>query len=126
MADLFTIEEFASYLQQDVDTSTATVARRVASGWLKDATGLTAFADPVDDRLFGWGLELAEIAFNNPGGLAAESIDDHSSTFDRLRRKTILDAARAAYNTGASQPQYSFPEPDWHWEAVPIADPITN
>ena len=47
MADLFTIDEFASYLQQDVDTSSATVARRVASGWLKPATGLTDWVAPV-------------------------------------------------------------------------------
>lgn len=123
MADLFTIEEFASYVQQDVDTSSATVARRVASGWLKNATGLTEFTAPVDDQLFGWGLELAEISYNNPGGLAAESIDDHSTTSDRLRRKTILDAARAAYNTAAGQPQYSFPQADWHWEVSPTVLP---
>ena len=29
----------------------------------------------------------------------------------------ILDRARAVYNTTAG-PQYSFPEPDWHWTTV--------
>jgi hypothetical protein len=124
MADLFTIDEFASYVQQDVDTSSATVARRVASGWLKHATGLTDFTAPVDDQLFAWGLELAEIAFNNPGGLASESIDDHSTSFDRQRRDSILDAARTAYGSGG-RPQYSFPEPDWHWTVVPAASSLT-
>jgi hypothetical protein len=119
VADLFTIDEFASYVQQDVDTSSATVARRVASGWLKSVTGLADFTAPVDDQLFSWGLELAAIAFRNPDGAAEESTDDHDVTWDRARRKDILDAARVAYGT-AGQPQYSFPDPDWHWTAVPL------
>lgn len=122
MADLFTIEELASFLQQDVDTSSATVARRVASGWLKSATGLTDFTAPVDDQLFGWGLELAAIAFRNPGGLASEAVDDYNATWDRSRRQQILDAARGFYS-GAGQPQHSFPDPDWHWDVVPT---VTN
>jgi hypothetical protein len=124
MADLFTIEEFASYLQQDVDTSSATVARRVASGWLMSATGLTVF-DTVDDRLFGWALELAAIAFRNPDGAASESVDDHSVTWDRQRRKDILTEVRTSYGT-TGQPQYSFPEWDWHWAAVPVTNPLTT
>lgn len=119
MADLFAIDEFASYIQQDVDTSSATVARRVASGWLKSVTGLTDFGTPVDDQLFAWGLELAAIAFRNPDGAAAESVDDHNVQWDRARRRDILEAARAAYGT-SSQPQYSFPDPDWHWTVVPV------
>jgi hypothetical protein len=124
MADLFTIEEFASYLQQDVDTSSATVARRVASGWLMSATGLASF-DTVDDRLFGWALELAAIAFRNPDGAASESVDDHNVTWDRSRRKDILTEVRTSYGT-TGQPQYSFPEWDWHWTAVPVTNPLTT
>jgi hypothetical protein len=123
MADLFTLDEFASYLQQDVDTSSATVARRVASGWLKSATGLTDWAAPVDDQLFAWGLELAAIAFRNPDGAATETIDDHTVQWDRARRKDILEIARTTYGT-AGQPHYSFPEPDWSWTAVPVVLPI--
>jgi hypothetical protein len=124
MADLFTIEEFASYLQQDVDTSSATVARRVASGWLKSATNLADFTAPVDDQLFGWALELAAIAFRNPDGAASESIDDHNVSWDAARRADILAAATTAY-AGASLPRYSFPAPDWHWEVVPALNPLT-
>jgi hypothetical protein len=124
MADLFTLDEFASYLQQDVDTSSATVARRVASGWLKSATGLSDWTAPVDDQLFGWGLELAAIAYRNPDGAATEAIDDHSVSWDRARRKDILDTARTTYGT-AGQPRFSFPEPDWSWTAVPVVPPIT-
>ena len=125
MADLFEISELASYLQQDVDTSSATVARRVASGWLKSATGLTDFTAPVADQLFAWGLELAAIAFRNPDGATSESIDDHSVSWDRQRRIDILTEAQRAYSASGS-PVYSFPEWDWHWVAVPVpVDPLT-
>lgn len=125
MADLFTIEEFASYLQQDVDTSSATVARRVASGWLKNATGLSDFTAPVADQLFGWGLELAAIAFRNPDGASTESVDDHSVSWDAARRRDILKAAATAYGN-AGGPHYSFPAADWHWNVVPTVSPLTN
>lgn len=118
MTDLFTEDEFASYLHETVDNSTTDVVRRIAAGWLKSVTGLTSLAVPVDDQLFGWGLELAAIAYRNPDGLASEAIDDHTAVWDRLRRKDILQAARVAYS-GAGQPQYSFPDVDWHWSVVP-------
>jgi len=111
-------------MQRDVDTSSATVARRVASGWLKSATGLADWAVPVDDQLFGWGLELAAIAFDNPAGAGSESIDDYSVGGVGERRADILAAARIAYS-GAGAPLYSFPEPDWHWKVSPAVDPLT-
>lgn len=125
-ADLFTIPEFASYMQQDVDTSSATVARRVASGWLLSATRLTEFASPISDQLFAWGLELAAISFRNPDGASSESIDDHNvgRADDLKRRAEILRAAAASYG-GAGSPTYAFPAVDWHWEVVPAADPLT-
>lgn len=125
MADLFTIEEFASYLHQDVDTSSATVARRIASGWLKSATGLIDFTAPIDDQLFAWGLELAAIAFRNPDGVASESIDDHNVSWHRERWADILKAAATKFGT-AGQPRYFFPAWDWHWEAIPAIDPLTE
>lgn len=116
--DLFTIAEFASYIQQDVDTSSATVARRVAAGWLLNATGLPDFPLPISDALFGWGLELAAIVWRNPDGAASESVDDHSVSYDRLRRAEILKAAATALGSGGT-PVFSFPDPDWHWSVVP-------
>ena len=124
MADLFSLEEFASYMQQDVDTSSATVARRVASGWLKSATGLSDWTVPVDDQLFGWGLELAAIAYRNPAGAASESIDDYSVSHDASKRAEILAAATAW--AGAGSPKFSFPQPDWHWDPSPALDPLTD
>lgn len=124
-ADLFTNAEFASYLKETVDNSSTDVVRRIASGWLLSATGLSDWTAPVGDQLFGWALELAAIAYRNPDGLASESIDDYSANYDRQRRADILKAVRTTYGTNG-QPQYSFPEPDWHWNAVSTADPTTN
>lgn len=116
MADLFALEDLPSWLQvPSVDTDTATRVRKAAQGWLAQATGLTAWPSPVPDQLWAWALELAAIAYNNPGAVNTEQIDDYQVSYgDRMRRAEILKAARAAYNTGA-QPQYSFPDADWHW-----------
>lgn len=117
MADLFDLTDLASYMQRDLDTASATRARRVASGWLMSATGQSEWTAPVPDDLWTWALELAEMAYGNPGGFSSETIDDHSISFDRARRTAILEAARSKYSTGGT-PVYSFPEPDWHWTAV--------
>jgi hypothetical protein len=117
VADLFALTELASYMQRDLDTETATNARRIASGWLRSATGLSDWPTPIPDELWTWALELAEMAYGNPSGYAGEVIDDHAVTFNRARRGDILEMARRKYSTG-STPVYSFPEPDWHWTTV--------
>jgi hypothetical protein len=114
VADLFELTELASFMQQDLDTETATIARRIASGWLRSATGLTEWTDPAPDDLWTWALDLAAMAYGNPSGNVSETIDDYAVTFNRARRAEILEAAKRKYSTG-SRPVYSFPEPDWHW-----------
>lgn len=114
MADLIELTDLASYLQQDLDEETAVRARRVASGWLRSATALTAWPDPVPDDLWTWALELAAMAYSNPEMLSSETAGGTVSTTDRSRRQAILDAARQAYGVGRG-PLYSFPEPDWSW-----------
>jgi hypothetical protein len=122
-SNLFTNADFASYLHVDVDNSTTDVCRRLASGWLLSSTGLSDWTVPVGDDLFGWALELAAIAYRNPDGMATEVIDDYTATSDRSRWKFILDTARTSYGT-TNQPQYDFPEADWHWTVVPTVQPI--
>ncbi|GAB7039707.1 MULTISPECIES: hypothetical protein [Catenuloplanes] len=120
MADLFELTELADYLQQGpLDEASATVARRKASGWLRSATKLTAWPDPVPDDLWGWAIELAALAYDNPAMLASEQVGATSRTADRGRLAAILDAARAAYldpATAGGGPLHSFPEPDWQWQ----------
>jgi len=126
MADLFDLVDLPSWLQvSEVDTETATRVRRYASGWLLAATRLSAWPNPVPDDLWAWAIELAGIAYRNPDATASESIDDHSVTWDKERRKEILAAARIAYS-GSSTPLYSFPDPDWHWTVVPSATLTTG
>lgn len=122
MADLFDLGDLPSWLQvPGVDTETATRVRRYVNGWLQDATGLDTWPDPVPDKLWAWAIELAALVFENPTAKWSQTIDDSTDVYERGsqgRRREILDAARAAYNT-SGQPQYSFPEPDWHWTATP-------
>jgi len=123
VADLFEPADLENYLQQGTLTSASVlVARRVVSGWLKSATQLTDWPDPVPDDLFGWSLELAALVYNNPEGLAVDTTGATSATWERGRRDSILDQARAAYadpGSGASGgPVYSFPEPDWKWTST--------
>lgn len=127
MAELFELEDLPSWLQvPSVDTETAERVRRAASGWLQDATGLTAWPDPVPDRLWVWGIELAGIAFRNPTSSSSESQDDFSvSHGDMARRKEILAAARAAYSVGQTAPLYSFPDWDWYWRVTPSTSSTT-
>jgi hypothetical protein len=115
MPDLFDLGDLPSWLQiPEVDAATATRVRRAANGWLQHATGLTSWPDPVPDRLWAWGLELAAIAMRNPDAVASEGVDDYRVTLDRARRAEILAAAKTAYSS-AGTPQYSFPEWDWQW-----------
>lgn len=124
--DLFDLGDLPSWLQvPEVDTETATRVRRYASGWLKNATGLADWPNPVPDDLWAWGIELAGIAFRNPTAASSESIDDYSVSHDRERRAEILKAAKAAYGSAGS-PQYAFPDWDWHWTVVPTTSPLTQ
>lgn len=121
MADLFDLGDLPSWLQvPEVDEQTAMRARRAANGWLQDATGLTVWPDPVPDRLWAWAIELAAIAYRNPGAAASERVDDYEYVADRARRAEILETARRAYPPVAAQPQWSFPEPDWSWSSTTV------
>lgn len=124
---LFTRDEFASYLKQEVDNSTTDVVLRVASGWLMSVTSPTtwtpAWPTPTPDNLFAWALELAAIAYRNPDGMSSETIDDYTAVSDRARWAAILKAAASVYGSVGS-PQYSFPDPDWHWNSVPTVSPL--
>ena len=124
MPELFELEDLRKLLRLSVaefDTAAATVARRLAGGWLSDATGLTAWPDLVPDRLWSWAIELGAIAYNNPDAALEEQTDDHRVKHDRQRRAESLDSARAAYPStpaptpASAGPLWSMPEPDWSW-----------
>lgn len=131
MADLFDISDLPSILQiPEIDTETAIRVRRMASGWLMHATGLSDWPSPVPDPLWTWAVELAAIAYYNPSGLSSESLDDHNVSYSAERRQEVLAAAASSsYATSTrTQPQWSFPEPDWSWTSVSPStfDALTN
>jgi hypothetical protein len=107
VADLFQIVELASLLQRDVQAGGAYAAEMVAATWLRSATGLSAFPDPLPDDLHGWGLELAALVYNSftPSGGVVSPVDP-------VARARILAAAGAAYGpdgAGSGGPQGCFP-----------------
>jgi hypothetical protein len=119
MADLFDPQDLASYLQQDLDTSTLERCRRVASGWLQAATGLLAWPSPVPDDLWTWAVELAAIAYDNPTGLQTDQVGGKMSTWTVTRRQEILSAAAKRYGPaprlgGVGTPIGEFPDPLWY------------
>lgn len=76
---LYTLEEFASYVQSDVDTATALLLRDLATGAIGAATGLVV--DDTNSELKRIALQAASRAYRNPGGLRQETIGSESYTY---------------------------------------------
>lgn len=85
----------------------------------------STLAAPFAAGLKSIALAAASRMYQNPSGLWSETIDDSSSVYPGSRAGSgspVLTAGEraaivAAVGTGG--PQYSFPEPDWHWSVVP-------
>ena len=86
---------------------------------------MSDWGTPTPDDVWTWALELAEMAYGNPGGYSSEAVDDHSVTFNKARRAEILETARRKYSTGLT-PVYSFPAADWHWTSVTPTSALTD
>lgn len=116
MADLFDLGDLPLWLQvPQVNEEAAALYRRAVNGWLRTATGLSDWPDPVPDDLWGWAIELAAMVVDNPTMVNTETVGATTTQFgNRARRAEILAEARHVYNA-AGKPQYSFPEPDWSW-----------
>lgn len=79
MADFFTPEELAAYLQADVDTATALLLRDLVTAVIEDAAGKSYAATPTAPGVLrAVALAAAARAYTNPQGVASESIDDYS------------------------------------------------
>ncbi|TFV83155.1 hypothetical protein [Blastococcus sp. CT_GayMR16] len=105
--------DLANWLQYPVKEASAVLAEQVAVGWLKDAMGVLELpAAPKGTPLYSWALELSGIAYENPLSLAAGSLGDEASTYDRGRRDRILtSAASASAGRGVGGPLGCFPPP---------------
>lgn len=107
---LFSVYDLNDYLRQDVNVDAWQVVERVVHGWLKGATGLTQWPDPLPDDVFSWALELAAIAYENPvPTLSTESVGGVTQQWQRARKAEILAAAAAAYGT-RGRASGSFPD----------------
>lgn len=83
MPELFTLEEFVSYLQiPEFDRATADLARDLATTEVRLAVGAQAFDAMSDVSAFkAIALASAKRAVTNPSGLRSTSIDDYSETY---------------------------------------------
>lgn len=79
---LYTLEEFASYVQSDVDTATATLLRALVTGLIEAIDGNDYTTDTPTAAAKAIGLEAAGRAYRNPNGSTSrsEAIDDYSVT----------------------------------------------
>lgn len=109
MAELFTTADLAKWLKRPLDEDGMGLARRYAAGWLKGATGLQSWPDPVTDPLWSWAIELAGIAYSNPRALVTEVRGAATDSWPLARRAEILAAAAVAYKGGGGGPLFSFP-----------------
>lgn len=129
MADLVTAAELKTHLRRTTfDMEAGSSACRMASGWLRSATGLAEWPDPAPDDLWGWALELAALSYDNPTGLERTTLGKFTQSWGPeavARRRQILEAARDTYNAGGGSagPLGSFPCPEpypdparvWPW-----------
>jgi hypothetical protein len=111
---LFTAGELTEYLGQAVTQAEASIAERVAAGWLAEATGVTVWPDPPPAQVFSWAIELAAIAHDNPAARASRTVDGITDAYSRDRWSQIMAAARSSsLATGpaaAVGPVGSFPQ----------------
>lgn len=106
--------DLSRFLQRGLDVDSAVVAVRVAEGWLRSATRLTAWPDPVPEDLWSWALELAAMAYDNPTGVGSRTTGGEADAGLLDRRADILRSAALRYGSGVDGgvgPVFSFPAP---------------
>jgi hypothetical protein len=99
---IYTLEEFASYVQSDVDTATASLLRDLVTGLIELALGDDFNENAATAAQKAVGLESASRAYRNPTGITSttESIDDYSVT---NRWELAATAARLGVFLGDSE-----------------------
>ncbi|MFY1588989.1 hypothetical protein ACN267_31365 [Micromonospora sp. WMMD734] len=82
MADLFTLEQLASYMQQDLDQASAELARALTTALIRAEVGAARYDALTDLSPFlPVALEVARRTLLNPAGIRSEQIDDYSVTY---------------------------------------------
>lgn len=136
--DLYTIEQFASYLQSDVDTATAVLLRDLVTGMIEDAGGIVvADETSIPSRIVALALTAAGRAYTNPQGYTSETVGGWTGRRDGAgaaaiglyftpdELATVLAAYPSATGTGAA---FSITPPfstaPWSRAAYPLP-PVT-
>lgn len=82
MADLFTLDELASYMQSDLDAATATLARLLVTTLIRNEVGATRYDALTDlSPLKPVALDVARRIMLNPDGVRSEQVDDYQVTY---------------------------------------------
>jgi hypothetical protein len=96
VADLFTLSELASYLQRDLDTSSATLAREMASGIVRDHCRQEITSATVTRRLpltydrRGWYVQIPEQNLTAVTTVVVNGTTITTHTVDLLNRQVRL------------------------------------
>lgn len=96
MADLFTLSELASYLQRDLDTSSATLARDMAHGIVRDhcrqeiTTATVTRRLPVVYDRRGWYVQIPEQNLTAVTTVVVNGTTVTTHTVDLLNRQVRL------------------------------------
>lgn len=79
---IYTLAEFASYLQSDVDTATATLLLDLVTGLIEEVDGNDYSTATPTSTVKAIALEAAARAYRNADGTSSvsEAIDDYSVT----------------------------------------------
>lgn len=99
MADLFALEQLAAYMQSDLDTASASLARDLATALIRAEVGAATYDAVVDlSPLLPVALEVARRSMLNPDGVRSEQIDDYSVTYatEVLGGAGLTEAERTA------------------------------
>lgn len=82
---------FLRYPQDEqITTTAAALAEKVATGWLSEATG--TFPDPLPSPIYSWLIELAGIAYENPTSMESDTSQDTSSSWVDRRLQILANA----------------------------------
>jgi hypothetical protein len=107
---LYTIQEFADYLESDVNDARATLLRDLVTGLIAEVAGATWVLDDASTTVKAIALAAAGRAYVNPQGLESQTraIDDYSTT-DRWSADSVglfltdseVNAITGLYGTSA-------------------------
>jgi hypothetical protein len=81
VADLFALQDLAAFMQQDLDTATATACRTAAQGAILGAVRQAELPNPVPAFMAFVGMRVAARLYANPTGSTSETVGTYSVAY---------------------------------------------